>query len=517
MKKIEKSLLIIIVATVLLIALLSCNVEATDEFSVTASTNLEPNATTKLSISTSGGCAGQFSIKTSNPNVVSLSSTSTFVDGTSMEPEITLTAKSEGTATITVTAVDVLDPSYNEVTGSKNVIITVKAKQTTPSVNEGTTDGNNGGATTTQTVTEPKFTQTSKTVYATGNINLRSSWSTSSSATKVEKGTELTLTGTSTEKVNGYVWYRVTYNGQIKYVAKDLITETKPEEKSNNANLKTLSIEGVELAPTFSKDVTEYSSKLENYAEKEIKVTAQAEDEKATVEVEGNSSIIIGENIITVKVIAEDETTKIYTITLTNEETTLLGLQTLKIKDVKLKNFSTDKYEYEVDFENLDKLEIEAIANKEGATIEILGNEELKEGENTITIIVTSADEKETATYQIKANKLIKMEQSKELNIKSLLICGAIALVLLIIIIVLIIKYVRNGENSNIDYIYNDNLEEKENDSKQIEEEVQEQKKEIVEENDETKEQIKKPKVDDLFADYDDENSKKRGKGKHSK
>lgn len=348
---------------------------------------------------------------------------------TGMEtPELVEVADENNTATIMVKA-----PSTGGQTGGNT------------GNNQG---GNNGGTNDKPTVTEPKFTSVSKTVYATGDINLRSSWSTSSNATKVAKGTELKLTGTSTEKVNGYVWYRVTYNGQIKYVANNLITEKKPEEeKSNNTNLKTLSIENVELSPAFSADVLQYTAKITEYKEKEIKVVAEAEDAKSTVKVEGNTNIVEGENVIAVEVTAEDGTKKTYKIILTNEkEATTLGLQSLKIKDVELKGFSPDKFEYEVSFRDLEKLEIEAIANEEGAIIEISGNENLMEyGEHLITIMVSSADGTQVVTYQIKANKLEQEMQStkNELDIKNILICGVIALIILVLIILLIVKYVK--------------------------------------------------------------------------
>lgn len=339
---------------------------------------------------------------------------------------------------------------YNDgstVTTFASKTVTVKAKET-PKPPDGANTENNGGTTNKPTVTEPKFTSASKTVYATGDINLRSSWSTSSSATKVAKGTELRLTGTSTDKVNGYVWYRVTYNGQTKYVVNNLVTDKKPEEeKSNNTNLKTLSIENVELSPTFSADVLQYTAKINGYKEKEIKVIAEVEDEKATVKVEGNTNIIAGENVITAEVTAEDGTKKTYKIILTNEQETIsLGLQSLKIKDVELKGFSPDKFEYEVSFKDLEKLEIEAIANEEGAIIEISGNENLTEyGEHLITIMVTSADGTQVVNYQIKANKLKQeMQNTKNgLDIKNILICGIAALIILTLIIVLIVKYVK--------------------------------------------------------------------------
>ena len=211
--------------------------------------------------------------------------------------------------------------------------------------------------------------------------------------------------------------------------------------------MKTLSIENVELSPAFSADVLQYTAKITEYKEKEIKVVAEAEDAKSTVKVEGNTNIVEGENVIAVEVTAEDGTKKTYKIILTNEkEATTLGLQSLKIKDVELKGFSPDKFEYEVSFRDLEKLEIEAIANEEGAIIEISGNENLMEyGEHLITIMVSSADGTQVVTYQIKANKLEQEMQStkNELDIKNILICGVIALIILVLIILLIVKYVK--------------------------------------------------------------------------
>lgn len=388
--------------------------------------------------------------------------------------------------------------------------VTVKAKET-PKPDSGNNGGNTSGGNTpstpsnpsTPTVKEPNFTSVSKTVYATSEINLRSSWSTSSSATRVSKGTELRLTGTSTEKINGYVWYRVTYEGKVKYVAKDLITETKEEEKSNNANLKTISIENAEITPSFDANVTEYSAKITDYEETKINITAEAEDEKSEVKIEGNDSIAVGENVITITVTAEDGTTKIYTITLVNEKTTVLGLSNLIIRNAQLKNFSTSIYEYTVEFKDLEKLDIVATANEEGATIEILGNENLAVGENVITIIVTSADGTRTATYQIKATKLATevQETQKQINGKSILISALIAFVVLVIIIILIIKYVKKDSNSNIDYVYNDNLNKKD-------------KKDDME----TAEEItpKEEKIEEDYH-YDEEEPRRPRKGKHSK
>lgn len=451
-----KYILTIIMISVVIIFMMINNVEAANATISASKTEVEKGTTINITANVSSAASWALDVSTSGGNLTKsderVGSTNSGNNENVTVKLGTFVASTSGTYTISLSGYVVDGESLNKKNVSGSIKITVTEPKQPDNPSDGNTGnnqgGNNGGTNDKPTVTEPKFTSVSKTVYATGDINLRSSWSTSSNATKVAKGTELKLTGTSTEKVNGYVWYRVTYNGQIKYVANNLITEKKPEEeKSNNTNLKTLSIENVELSPAFSADVLQYTAKITEYKEKEIKVVAEAEDAKSTVKVEGNTNIVEGENVIAVEVTAEDGTKKTYKIILTNEkEATTLGLQSLKIKDVELKGFSPDKFEYEVSFRDLEKLEIEAIANEEGAIIEISGNENLMEyGEHLITIMVSSADGTQVVTYQIKANKLEQEMQStkNELDIKNILICGVIALIILVLIILLIVKYVK--------------------------------------------------------------------------
>ena len=403
---------------------------------------------------------------------------------------------------------------------------------------------------TTPTVVEPKFTDANKTMYATGDINLRASWSTSSTATSIEKGTELKITGTSTEKVNGYVWYRVSYNGVTKYVASNLLTSNKPEEnkieeekKSDNAYLKNLTIEGYELFPVFNKETTSYTMQISDDVT-ELNIKAEKEDEKATVEIKGNKDLKEGANTVTISVNAEDNTIKIYEITVTKSEKVPLGLKTLKIVNTDIeKTFKPDLYNYEIDIGNITKLDIEAIANNETATVEILGNEELQDGENTITIIVSSKDGEEKVTYQIKANKIIENINSantvvdadivkKGISPKVYLYIGLVAtlLIALIIVIVYVIEH-RNKE----EYEYTDNIEslpesleengeEVKNDNSNEQEEIntynfnkqEEVNKDIEQEiNDESELNERKAKIDYFLDNAEEQEKPKRKKGKH--
>ena len=113
---------------------------------------------------TISGVYGKVTISGSN---VQLSPSGTqFVDGSL---SITATTKSEGTASVNVTAVDIVTTGANpqEVTGSKSVSVTVKAKETPKPVEQPQTTTTTTKTTTTtnnkKTTTTPKKTETKKT------------------------------------------------------------------------------------------------------------------------------------------------------------------------------------------------------------------------------------------------------------------------------------------------------------------------------------------------------------------
>lgn len=109
----------------------------------------------------------------------------------------------------------------------------------------------------------------------------------------------------------------------------------------------------------------------------------------------------------------EDDTPNI--IDEPNEEEKVL-LQSLKLQGVNVEEekvelsyspeFSSEVYEYSVIIPNdITKIDVDAIAGKEDYTVEITGNEDLKVGENIITIVVKAKDSDKVTTYKIKVIK----------------------------------------------------------------------------------------------------------------
>ena len=206
-------------------------------------------------------------------------------------------------------------------------------------------------------------------------------------------------------------------------------TITKPVEtpKSSNNTLSELSVKEGAITPVFEKDVREYALTIP-YEVSEVNVTATPSDSKATITIEGNKDLKEGENIVTIKVTAEDGSTANYVIKVTRKRVPI-ALKSLIIRYQNQEGqilelpldpvFNFDTLEYTLqDLEYwVEKLSVEAIANIEGATIDIQGADALQTGENTITITLKITEEasqvkegeepkEETIIYTIKVNRI---------------------------------------------------------------------------------------------------------------
>lgn len=196
-------------------------------------------------------------------------------------------------------------------------------------------------------------------------------------------------------------------------------------KKSSDTSLKSIKVGGnsykIGDTMTVSADTTS------------IDIQAVAKSSKASVSGNGVKELVTGTNKFTIKVTAEDGTTKNYSITVIREEyvednpniedpnyenqAQELRLTSLTIKGIELTpNFSGEVFEYSAYIINEDKLEIEAISNIEGTNIEIVGNTNLIEGENTVLIKLTKDDK--TAEYKIIVNKSVVQDNEEQENQK---------------------------------------------------------------------------------------------------
>lgn len=275
-----------------------------------ASLNLTVGGTATITINSSGE-TGRYDIASSNSSVASINKSSVWAENNSVS--ITVTAKTAGSTTITITPTDVSNSTTGSaVSGARQIPVTVSNPAPKPSPTP---------------TPAPTFQNVNQTVYATTEVNVRSSYSTSSSRIgSLPKGQSVTRTGIGS---NG--WSKVTYNGQTGYINSQYLTTTKPaeepttepsaepstppEEVTNDEKLKSLSIVGVELTPEFNPDVTSYSANIDGDVT-QVEVVAEVNNEKTKYEVAGNTELKDGENTVTITVTAEDGTVTTYEIKL---------------------------------------------------------------------------------------------------------------------------------------------------------------------------------------------------------
>ena len=287
---------------------------------------------------------------------------------------------------------------------NKSVTVTVKAKSTSSSTNNNS--NSNSTSNSGSTKKEPKFTSVNQTMYTTGEVNIRKSYSTSSAIIKtVEKGTKITRVGIGD---NG--WSKITYNGQTAYISSSLLTKTKPAEdkpkteepKSNTATNQTTNTD-----VTNNEDVNNTTEFVNNEVD--------------------NSN--------------------------TDNTNAVLGLSKLEIAGVNFsEGFDPSIHSYTLKLNFFVKdLNITAEANKADAKVEIIGNENFEAGENNVTILVSSADNKETATYQIKVTIPSEVASSPQNNIQFYLMCGTIILAAIVVIGIIVSIYKKKNKNE-VDY-----------------------------------------------------------------
>lgn len=406
-------------------------------------------STTSISIKTDesksvtvagNGVTGTLSVSSSNPNVATASTSTNWIENNSAT--VTVTGKSAGNATITISGTVADSNTGAESNYNKTISVTVASNQTS-SGNANSNSGNTGSTTTQQPQTPTK---------------------------------------------------------------------------SNVATLSNLGIKPNDFSG-FKTNTYSYTAKVPNEVDK-IEIYAYKGHSGQTISGTGaNKTLKVGENKFDVNVTAEDgKTTKTYTINVirketeeevneepvtepkedNNEEVEAFGLSELKIEGLQLNpEFQTDIYEYKIDLkEDLDKLDIIALATHIDTNIEISGNENLIEGENIITIVVKQEDEEDNtsgnkiATYQIIVNKDLTKEETEtnnngNLDKKIILIVAGVAIAL-IVIITIILKISKNKSNDGEYVSYTDFYSE---DIKEIDEDEQ-----IEEEEENSYEKTKKKK-----------------------
>lgn len=237
----------------------------------------------------------------------------------------------------------------------------------------------------------------------------------------------------------------------------DLAKEQEKERKANKY-LESLSIEGYELLPTFNKSTFEYTVIIPKDVTT-LEIEAKPEVEGAIVRISGNKNLTKKENKITVSVTAINGTVRSYTILAIKEPEVNLKLSSLQIDEIELNpQFNENTYFYTSSLEDADltSLNVIAKANDENAKVEIIGANNIQDGNNLINIILSNDDE--TTVYQVNLEVDMLGEKEKEADnvitrIRNIMkyatigIASLVAIIILTIIISIIVHKCRKKDD----------------------------------------------------------------------
>ena len=396
--------------------------------------------------------------------------------------------KKAGTYTVNLSG-DVTDQNGKTTELSKTIKIKVKEKS---SNNSNSTDNNTTTDDTTTTSTDATLSNlgikpndfsgfrkanTSYSVSVPKNVDKISIYATPSSS-------KATVTGTGSKTLQiGRNTFNIKVTAEDKKTTKTYtltITRKNEDENESDATLTNLGIRPKEYDFTgFRSNTTSYNVSVPNDVEK-ITIYGTAKSNKATISGLGSRSLQVGTNKCEVKVTSSDKkTTKTYIINVKrkevdeteekeeNNETTDEGLKNIKIKDINLSpTFSQDIYTYNVSVpSDTTKLDIQVEKTSDNIEVEIAGNDNLKQGQNVITLLVHNKKDDTTSTYQINAtignqgidlstvNNELKDAKSNAKK-QEWIIKGTIIVIIVLIIIYLIQRYkiTKEQEDDENDY-----------------------------------------------------------------
>lgn len=207
--------------------------------------------------------------------------------------------------------------------------------------------------------------------------------------------------------------------------------------KNKDATLKSLMINGEKIK--LEKDKFYYDLEVENEVVS-LDIEANKNHELSKIEIKKPEELIVGENVVTIKITAEDGTECTYVINVFRKKVLSSNnlIQSLMIKGYDL-NFSKDCYFYELIISDEEKLDIDVLLESEFASYIISGNQDLKN--NSKIDIVVKAENGDKRTYTI---KVVREGEANSNSIFSSIRLIPLISFIILILLVLIIKKIRS-------------------------------------------------------------------------
>ena len=231
-------------------------------------------------------------------------------------------------------------------------------------------------------------------------------------------------------------WHQaIEQNGQ--YVATGDPINTYPCTPSNDPTLKTLTVNGNNITVSDKMEFTTY--------DETANIVATPNYQGANIQYENNKQLEVGNNIITITITSAGGLTKTYELNIIRQKVLSTNNNIKKITiDGKEYKFKDNKINDLFITSNKKTLNIKITPEDETAKITIKGNDNLKAGDNTITII-SKAESGNTQEYYINYHKSFVLSDIIGTIIGILILTSPIILIIIIISIKNKKRYINNS------------------------------------------------------------------------
>ena len=184
------------------------------------------------------------------------------------------------------------------------------------------------------------------------------------------------------------------------------LTITRIDNRTGDTTLKSISVSDTSIH--YKEGVTDYSATVSRSVDN-VLISARTNDPNASMTGTGRRALKIGENHFQIYVTSSNNTETVYNITITRSTEELERVvQSSKLKTLKVNNLGLDLSKEKTLFlvgvrNEVHNLPIEAVGESQSATIDIVGDKNLKEGINAVNITVKEILEEATDTTEEKA------------------------------------------------------------------------------------------------------------------
>lgn len=216
--------------------------------------------------------------------------------------------------------------------------------------------------------------------------------------------------------------------------------------KSSDATLKSLIVNDIDI--NFNPSINEYNVEVSSNVSS-VKIDAVTNDNKATIKLPTNLSLVTGANQFLIEVVAEDGTVLSYKVNVTRLEKLLSDnalLSNIKIDGYNL-NFSSDVFEYNIGTIKNNYLDIRAITEDSSATVVITGNSNI--GKDDSIIIKVTSEAGSVKKYIIYASYVGEASEVKSNDLLLTIVSGLFVFSSFLVLVLVINRKRKNKKNVN--------------------------------------------------------------------